>query len=72
MDRNIIDKDKKRLEFVEKIRNKISFKKDIFYIYISSSNIYSKSSFEIDEDSKLTNQKEFSYEKNKLENQTKF
>lgn len=67
MDRNIIDKDKKRLEFVEKIRNKISFKKDIFYIYISSSNIYSKSSFEIDEDSKLTNQKEFSYEKNKLE-----
>ena len=66
MDRNIIDLDTERLNFIEKIRNEICIKNDIFYVYLSSSNVYKDSIDEINEDGELAEFDQFNYEQNKI------
>ena len=66
MDRNIGEVDGERTELVRKIRNNIYEKKNIMYLYLSSTNIYSISSNRIGEDGEISSEKLSIYQKNKI------
>ena len=55
MDRNVSEDDDKRLALIKDIRKKIYEKKNIMYLYLSSTNIYSMSSKKICEDGEIGN-----------------
>jgi len=66
MDRNTIDLDQERLRNIHNIRKEICKLIDIFYIYISTTNLYNDSKNEISEKNDLIALDEYSYELNKL------
>lgn len=67
MDRNIGEVDIDRTTLVREIRNNIYKKKNVMYLYLSSTNIYSISSNKIGENGEISNEKLSIYQKNKIE-----
>lgn len=66
MDRNIFDTDNYRINKIDFLRNEIFKLKSIFYIYISSCNLYKETKYKISEDNGFNDFSELSYEKSKI------